>query len=308
MLDQHAGLRVRPHLRDLLEQVLDAPLLFGHESLCRECLGLFGVHHLLAVFVLRDVLVAGDYCAARHRGEPVVERIAEGGERTGQPAPVDRHHESDGGLLVARGVVVGRADVVFDGVVEGSLRVGHLDFDVADNPLGNRRRDHAPLVVLPEQVTGVAAHPVADRTESPQDRQGRPTLGGREPPERDRTLVPEGFEDGSAVNGTEPVGDVCHVGVCHSAAVRLHLLKHLGQLPHGFVGWVPSRRREILDERVSPATPALRQSEEIQQVPEFDRVDLHRRRRQEQQRLRLRPERLQQPQEVVRTALLGRAR
>ena len=110
-LTQIAELGVCSHAGDHLEQFADRTLFVGDE--CRHRLCFVGIHRLIILFVLRNIL----RCDPVDSGEAFVECLLQGMERAGQTPAIDRHDESHGRASIRGGVVVGLADVVLDGVL-----------------------------------------------------------------------------------------------------------------------------------------------------------------------------------------------
>ena len=140
LLLEAAGLGVGAEPGDLLEQLQDAGPLLGDQAAAGDLGGLLDVEDLLDLLILGQILVQQGELLV---GQPLGERLPQGVEGAGQASAVDGHDEPDGRPLILGGVVVGRADVVLDGVVQGPLGRGHRDGDVLDIPGGDRRRQQA---------------------------------------------------------------------------------------------------------------------------------------------------------------------
>ena len=125
----------------------------------------------------------------------LVQRLLQGVERAGQSPLVDSQNEADRRALLGRGVVVGLIDVVAEGVVHRLLGRGHVEWHVPDVTGGDRGIDQTPAVVFPEQVPGVAGHPVPDRAEPTKDFQRGFPLGDIQPFQGDAAFVSKGLED-----------------------------------------------------------------------------------------------------------------
>ena len=183
-----------------------------------------------------------------------------------------------------------------------------VDDDVADVAGGDRGVEQPRLVVEAQQLAGVAGHQVADRAEPAEDLQGG--LAGRRASRfrgmplwasrrAFRTLLA-----GQRGRGRHDLADPASSTGPNAASTSRNMpARNSSSVWPG----LPDGELEVVGRsRPCSAAQRRRQAEQVEQVPDLDGVDLHRRRGQQDERLRLVLEPVHEPQEPVRAALLGR--
>ena len=159
-------------------------------------------------------------------------------------------------------------------------------------------------MVFPEQVTGVAGHPVPDGAEPTEDLQSGLPLGDVQPLLGDAALVSQGPQDLAAA---EPPKFGMSRATCSSVTspkAALRLPEHAGQVLHRLLAGVSGSLGKVADEVVPARLPSTTETEEPEQVPELDGMHLHRCGRQQQERPALRSEFLHQAQKLIRAPFL----
>ena len=214
--------------------------------------------------------------------QPALERVRERPEAARHSPTVGGHHEADRVSVAGLCLVVGVRDVTADRFIDVALAGAHRDEAVLHMPGGDRHVEPSGLAVSPQQLARVARDEPANGSVGSGDGDG-----GAAPGCLERTAgkrgggVPQRLEHCVALQGRKG-GQPLRLRSIDPAEAPFDRAKHRCDPLQGL------RRRvwqldilEEVEERL--LRPLRRQTEEREQIPDFDRMDLHRRRRQQEQ-------------------------
>jgi len=217
--------------------------------------------------------------------------------------------ESDSRPLVLRRVVISGADVFPHGVVQLAFRGGHLDGDVADVAGGDRVLEESFLVIMPEQLAGVSRHPAANRAEPAEDLKSSVSRRRVQSLEWYAALpVAKRLQDSLTRQGGGLGDNLADQFLIDRPEGCLDILEHRGQKLQLRLAGVARRELKVTNEIVLAGRPPRRESEQIEQVPDLHRVNLHGGRGQEDERPGFFLQVLHESKQPVRAAFLRRPR
>ena len=161
-------------------------------------------------------------------------------------------------------------------------------------------------MVATQQLARVPRHQMADRRVRSHDGQRRAALRRLELTARNAGAIPQRTKHPFGQQAGQ-TGDPPGIGLRHLAELPFSGAKQPHHPFDGIDGW--TGLRDVFEEpQERRRRPVLRQAQQTQQIPDFDGMDLHRRRRQQQQPVGTVLQVLHQPQQGVRPAFLRRAR
>src|SRR5690606_35225843 len=306
-LAQHAGLCVLWQGAGLVQQPLDFRSLLDGRRLALGSSDEACIHDVVARLVVGLVFADREltWCMAPHGREPLLQRAPQGGEAACDAATVDRHDEPDGAPLLLGCPVIRRRDVRLHGPVDGPFFGRHFDEAILDRALRDRRVDLPRLIVGTEQLARVTRDEARDRRRLPEQPQRGPALASLQLTPRDVGRISQCVQDPL---GAQPAGRSrrdcgLHWGLAVRALRRAEHARQLVELLVGRAGLL----QDLEEAQERRLTPFRRHTQEVEQIPNLDRVHLHRRCGEQQQPLRAMAELTHEAQEHVRPALGGRA-